>query len=94
MMFAGGGQQQKQDAPKSYWYDFTSPFTESYDDQEAAEANTEESPGAEEVTTEPLPFFEDDAASNVTAQLGSTAVLNCRVNDLRDKTVRIFLLNT
>ncbi|XP_059489844.1 neurotrimin-like [Neocloeon triangulifer] len=76
-------------APKSFWYDFTSPFTESYDDQEAAEANTEESPGADEVTTEPLPFFEDvDAgASNVTAQLGSTATLHCRVNDLRDKTV-------
>ncbi|XP_065348509.1 neurotrimin-like [Cloeon dipterum] len=89
-----GAQQQQQqqqaangNAPKSFWYDFTSPFTESYDDQEAAEANTEESPGAEEVTTEPLPFFEDVDSSNVTAQLGSTAILHCRVNDLREKTV-------
>ncbi|XP_045102294.1 titin homolog isoform X2 [Portunus trituberculatus] len=35
-----------------------------------------------------LPYFQDHTnASNITAQLGSTAYLNCRVNRLRDKTV-------
>lgn len=35
-----------------------------------------------------LPYFQDHHnASNITAQLGSTAYLNCRVNRLRDKTV-------
>ncbi|KAF4523971.1 hypothetical protein B566_EDAN013554 [Ephemera danica] len=74
--------------PKNFWYEFTSPFTESYDDQEAADSVTEETPGEAEVTAEPLPFFENDGvSSNVTAQLGSTAILHCHVNDLRDKTL-------
>ncbi|XP_076035957.1 uncharacterized protein LOC143021941 isoform X2 [Oratosquilla oratoria] len=35
-----------------------------------------------------LPYFQDfDNVTNVTAQLGSTAFLNCRVNRLTDKTV-------
>ncbi|XP_042223149.1 titin homolog isoform X2 [Homarus americanus] len=34
------------------------------------------------------PYFQDyDNTTNITAQLGSTAYLNCRVNRLRDKTV-------
>jgi hypothetical protein len=65
--------------PKSFWYEFSSPFTESYDDLTEAEPRT---------TPDPLPFFEDHANStNVTTQLGSAVFLHCRVNDLRDRTV-------
>ena len=65
--------------PKSFWYEFSSPFTESYDDLTEAEPKT---------TPDPLPFFEDHANStNVTTQFGSTVNLHCKVNDLRDRTV-------
>jgi hypothetical protein len=65
--------------PKSYWYEFSSPFTESYDDLTEAEPRT---------TPDPLPFFEDRANStNVTTQLGSAVFLHCKVNDLMDRTV-------
>lgn len=37
-----------------------------------------------------LPFFEDDAeAANMTVQSGVTVLLQCRVNDLLDKTVSL-----
>jgi hypothetical protein len=69
--------------PKNFWYEFSSPFTESYDDLTEPEPKT---------TPDPLPFFEDHANStNVTTQLGSSVYLHCKVNDLRDKTVSLFL---
>jgi len=65
--------------PKNFWYEFSSPFTESYDDLTEPEPKT---------TPDPLPFFEDHANStNVTTQLGSSVYLHCKVNDLRDRTV-------
>ncbi|XP_063218451.1 cell adhesion molecule DSCAM [Bacillus rossius redtenbacheri] len=65
--------------PGNFWYEFSSPFTESYDEAGEAEATA---------TPEPAPFFEDLANStNVTVQLGGSVFLHCRVNDLRDKTV-------
>ncbi|PSN34531.1 hypothetical protein C0J52_26474, partial [Blattella germanica] len=64
--------------PKNFWYEFSSPFTESYDEFTEAEPKT---------TPDPLPFFEDHANStNVTTQFGSTVNLHCKVNDLRDRT--------
>lgn len=54
-------------------------FTETYEDHEEDLSTT---------TSEPLPFFEDDASTNnVTAQLGSRVHLHCRVHDLGEKTV-------
>lgn len=54
-------------------------FTETYEDHEEDISTT---------TSEPLPFFEDDASTNdVTAQLGSRVHLHCRVHDLGEKTV-------
>ncbi|CAG7827935.1 unnamed protein product, partial [Allacma fusca] len=39
-------------------------------------------------TSEPLPYFDDHFnLTNITAPLGSTAFLHCKVNTLRDKTV-------
>ncbi|XP_046400660.1 uncharacterized protein LOC124166963 isoform X2 [Ischnura elegans] len=84
--------------PKNYWHDFTSPFTEAYEDEGGPVARVrsgmgrledEEEEAVEESTTpEPLPFFEDFAnATNITTQLGNTVFLHCKVNDLRDKTV-------
>ncbi|CAG2057960.1 unnamed protein product [Timema podura] len=65
--------------PNNFWLEFSSPFTESYDELTELEVTT---------TPEPLPFFEDAANStNVTTQLGSSVFLHCRVNDLRDKTL-------
>lgn len=64
--------------PHNFWYEFSSPYTEAYDD-------VAEDPGH---TTEPLPYFEDGQNStNVTTQLGQTVFLHCRVCDLSDKTV-------
>lgn len=43
-------------------------------------------------TTEPLPYFDDHTnLTNITAPLGSTAFLHCKVNLLQDKTVSPFL---
>ncbi|XP_021928644.1 peroxidasin-like isoform X3 [Zootermopsis nevadensis] len=65
--------------PKNFWYELSSPFTESYDDLTEPEPNT---------TPDPLPFFEDHSNStNVTTQLGSSVFLHCKVHDLRDRTV-------
>ncbi|XP_039749870.1 titin homolog [Pararge aegeria] len=59
-----------------FWHEV---FTEVYEDQEEDVSTT---------TTEPLPFFEDDASTNnVTAQLGSRVHLHCRVHDLGEKTI-------
>ncbi|OWR48051.1 putative defective proboscis extension response [Danaus plexippus plexippus] len=58
-----------------FWHEV---FTEVYEEQEE-EATT---------TSEPLPFFEDDASTNnVTAQMGSRVHLHCRVHDLGEKTI-------
>ncbi|CAD0205758.1 unnamed protein product [Chrysodeixis includens] len=54
-------------------------FTETYEDHEEDLSTT---------TSEPLPFFEDDASTNnVTAQLESRVHLHCRVHDLGEKTI-------
>ncbi|KAJ9582299.1 hypothetical protein L9F63_003358, partial [Diploptera punctata] len=59
---------------KNFWYEFSSPFTESYDEFTEAEPKT---------TADPLPFFEDHSNStNITTQFGSTVYLHCKVNDL------------
>ncbi|KAG8230541.1 hypothetical protein J437_LFUL008364 [Ladona fulva] len=64
--------------PKNYWFEFTSPFTEAYDDDGLAvghEGNggVLEEEVEEATTPESLPFFEDYAnATNVTTQLGNT----------------------
>ncbi|CAF4942016.1 unnamed protein product [Pieris macdunnoughi] len=59
-----------------FWHEV---FTESYEYPEEDISTT---------TSEPLPFFEDDASTNnVTAQLGSRVHLHCRVHDLGEKTI-------
>ncbi|KAJ9596352.1 hypothetical protein L9F63_012627 [Diploptera punctata] len=64
---------------RRFWYEFSSPFTESYDSLTEAEPKT---------TSDPLPFFEDFTNStNITTQFGTTVNLHCKVNDLRDRTV-------
>jgi hypothetical protein len=46
-------------------------------------------------TGEPLPFFDESLnLTNVTAPLGSTVFLHCRVNLLKDKTVRTYIIHT
>ncbi|KAJ9596089.1 hypothetical protein L9F63_012718, partial [Diploptera punctata] len=64
---------------KNFWYEFSSPFTETYDELTEAEPKT---------TPDPQPFFEEHINStNVTTQFGSTVHLHCRVNHLHDRTV-------
>ncbi|PZC72278.1 hypothetical protein B5X24_HaOG211637, partial [Helicoverpa armigera] len=59
-----------------FWHEV---FTETYEDHDDDPSTT---------TSEPLPFFEDDASTNnVTAQLGSRVHLHCRVHDLGEKTI-------
>ncbi|CAG9122416.1 unnamed protein product [Plutella xylostella] len=59
-----------------FWHEV---FTETYEDHDDDVSTT---------TSEPLPFFEDDASTNnVTAQLGSHVHLHCRVHDLGEKTL-------
>ncbi|CAH0403390.1 unnamed protein product [Chilo suppressalis] len=59
-----------------FWHEV---FTETYEDHDEDISTT---------TSEPLPFFEDDASTNnVTAQLGSRVHLHCRVHDLGEKTI-------
>jgi hypothetical protein len=67
-------------APKHFWHEFSSPFTDMPD---------EEPDESEETTTQdPYPFFEEAITSiNVTTQLGNHVNLHCKVNDLREKTV-------
>ncbi|XP_028167753.1 uncharacterized protein LOC114358078 [Ostrinia furnacalis] len=60
-----------------FWHEV---FTETYEEHEEDISTT---------TSEPLPFFEDDASTNnVTAQLGSRVHLHCRVHDLGEKTIQ------
>lgn len=66
------------------WHDFSSPSP--YND------NIE---NISETTAVNEPFFDETSSQvNVSAQLGNDAILHCRVNDLREKTVKIiaFLL--
>ncbi|KAI5633121.1 lachesin-like [Phthorimaea operculella] len=59
-----------------FWHEA---FTEIYEGEDDEDVST--------TTSEPLPFFEDDASTNnVTAQLGSRVHLHCRVHDLGEKT--------
>lgn len=71
-----------QSYPKFFWFEYTTaPLSPIYYDE--YEVGTETP-----ATQEPLPYFESDmATANVTAQLGDTAFLHCRVHDLNDKTV-------
>lgn len=39
-----------------------------------------------------MPIFDLDHSANVTGLLGKTAVLNCRVRNIGNKTVRLFLI--
>lgn len=67
----------------NYWYDVSSPFTESYDEDTGSVLGMDSG-----TTPDPPPFFESHQnATNVTTQFGSTVTLHCRVNDLREKTV-------
>ncbi|XP_077292798.1 opioid-binding protein/cell adhesion molecule-like [Arctopsyche grandis] len=69
--------------PSHYWHDF-SPYTESYEDIDEDDFfETTSSTGP----PEPLPYFLDGSASNVTAQLGGRVLLHCRVGQLGDKTI-------
>jgi hypothetical protein len=40
-----------------------------------------------------LPYFDLEFSGNVTAVLGKTAILNCRVKDIGNKTVSKFIFN-
>lgn len=66
--------------PKNFWQEFSSPFTDTPDDNELEVTET--------TTHEPFPFFADPYTSvNVSTQLYSNVYLHCRVNDLQGKTV-------
>lgn len=68
--------------PKSFWHEFSSPFTDPPVEEELGD-------NEETTTHEPYPFFEDPTTTiNITTQLGNHVYLHCRVNDLREKTVR------
>lgn len=63
--------------------EISSPYTVSPDD------DFEEEIG-ETTTHDPGPFFEEfSTQTNVTTQFGSHVLLNCKINDLRGKTVSI-----
>lgn len=67
--------------PKSFWQEFSSPFTDPPVEEEAEDYT-------DTTTHEPHPFFEEPTSSvNLTTQLGNHVYLHCRVNDLRGKTV-------
>lgn len=68
--------------PKSFWQEFSSPFTDPPTEEEAEDYT-------ETTTQEPAPFFEDSTSTsvNLTTQLGNHVYLHCRVNELRGKTV-------
>ncbi|XP_055915019.1 neurotrimin [Eupeodes corollae] len=66
--------------PKNFWQEFSSPFTDTPDDEEFHVV--------EATTHEPFPFFAEPYTTvNVSAQLGTNVYLHCRVNDLQGKTV-------
>ncbi|KNC23569.1 hypothetical protein FF38_02835 [Lucilia cuprina] len=65
--------------PKNFWQEFSSPFTDTPEDEELEITET--------TTHEPFPFFADPFTTvNVSTQLGANVYLHCRVNDLQGKT--------
>uniref|UniRef100_W8BX72 Uncharacterized protein n=1 Tax=Ceratitis capitata TaxID=7213 RepID=W8BX72_CERCA len=61
--------------PKNFWQEFSSPFTDTPEDEESEITET--------TTHEPFPFFADPYTTvNVSTQLSSNVQLHCRVNDL------------
>lgn len=67
--------------PKNFWQEFSSPFTDTPEENEIED-------GEETTTHEPFPFFDEPNGSvNVTTHLGNSVYLHCRVNDLNGKTV-------
>lgn len=66
--------------PKNFWQEFSSPFTDTPEDEELEVTET--------TTHEPFPFFADPYTTlNISTQLSSSVYLHCRVNDLQGKTV-------
>ncbi|XP_017085342.1 fibroblast growth factor receptor 3 isoform X2 [Drosophila eugracilis] len=66
--------------PKNFWQEFSSPFTDTPEDEELEVTDT--------TTHEPFPFFADPYTTlNISTQLSSSVYLHCRVNDLQGKTV-------
>lgn len=69
--------------PKNFWQEFSSPFTDTPEENEIED-------GEETTTHEPFPYFDEPSSSvNVTTHLGNSVYLHCRVNDLNGKTVSI-----
>ncbi|XP_055298038.1 uncharacterized protein LOC129566274 [Sitodiplosis mosellana] len=67
--------------PKNFWQEFSSPFTDTPEENEIED-------GEETTTHEPFPYFDEPNGSvNVTTHLGNSVHLHCRVNDLNGKTV-------
>lgn len=64
----------------------------------SGQSTSEQKPEDDFTTTtveEILPFFEEAYnMTNVTTQLGQNVYLHCRVNDLKDKTVKFSILKT
>lgn len=70
--------------PKNFWQEFSSPFTDTPEENEIED-------GEETTTHEPFPYFDEPSSSvNVTTHLGNSVYLHCRVNDLNGKTVSIY----
>lgn len=73
--------------PKNFWQEFSSPFTDTPDNNEIDDTDHE----ATMTTHEPFPFFDEPVSPvNVTTHLGTSVHLHCRVNDLNGKTVSEF----
>lgn len=71
--------------PKNFWQEFSSPFTDTPEENEIED-------GEETTTHEPFPYFDEPSSSvNVTTHLGNSVYLHCRVNEnsLNGKTVSI-----
>lgn len=72
--------------PKNFWQEFSSPFTDTPEENEIED-------GEETTTHEPFPYFDEPSSSvNVTTHLGNSVYLHCRVNDLNGKTVSIYIV--
>lgn len=73
--------------PKNFWQEFSSPFTDTPEDNEIDDSDGD----ATMTTHEPFPFFDESVSPvNVTTHLGTSVQLHCRVNDLNGKTVSAF----
>lgn len=67
--------------PKNFWQEFSSPFTDTPEENEIED-------GEETTTHEPFPYFDEPSSVvNVTTHLGNSVFMHCRVNDLKGKTV-------